>query len=160
MEKITFQFNPETDLRLERIVPVSAEDIHRHWTSAERMDEWFCPLPWKVSWAELDARPGGKFNSLMEGPNGEQVTNSGCLLHLVPNRQLVFTSCLGEGFRPTANSFMTACIDLEPVEGGTRYTATVFHKDSETKEEHAAMGFEQGWGVVLDQLVALIESGK
>jgi uncharacterized protein YndB with AHSA1/START domain len=38
--------------------------------------------------------------------------------------------------------------------GGTRYTATVIHADEDGCKKHAAMGFREGWGKALDQLVA------
>jgi uncharacterized protein YndB with AHSA1/START domain len=38
----------------------------------------------------------------------------------------------------------------------TRYHATVHHTDQAGRDAHAAMGFEQGWNIALDQLVALM----
>jgi uncharacterized protein YndB with AHSA1/START domain len=42
------------------------------------------------------------------------------------------------------------------VAGGTKYTATVLHSDEEGMQKHKAMGFHDGWGAALDQLVALV----
>ena len=61
------------------------------------------------------------------------------------------------GYRPSPNPFCTATLTLEPVAEGTRYTALVQHADAATREKHAAMGFEEGWGKALDQLVELME---
>ncbi|MGH8588953.1 MAG: SRPBCC domain-containing protein, partial [Gammaproteobacteria bacterium] len=36
------------------------------------------------------------------------------------------------------------------------YTALVLHGDEEARKEHEAMGFHEGWGKALDQLVALV----
>ncbi len=157
MNPAPLAYNPELDLRIERIVPVSPEEIWDRWTQAELMPEWFCPAPWKLTSCEVDPRPGGKFDGVMEGPQGERIENRGCFLFLVPNKVLVFTTCLGAGYRPTGNTFMTASIELEAVEGGTRYVATVYHKDAETRSEHQEMGFEPGWNAALDQMVAAIE---
>ena len=49
---------------------------------------------------------------------------------------------------------MTAVISIEPAEHGTRYSALAMHGDAETRERHAEMGFYDGWGTALDQLVA------
>ena len=38
----------------------------------------------------------------------------------------------------------------------TLYRACVRHADAQSRERHAAMGFEQGWGIALDQLVELM----
>jgi uncharacterized protein YndB with AHSA1/START domain len=42
--------------------------------------------------------------------------------------------------------------------GATRYTASARHWSAEACEQHRAMGFEQGWSVVADQLAALAEA--
>jgi len=73
----------------------------------------------------------------------------------------VWTSALLPGFRPTANAaigtigfLFTATISLATEGKGTRYSATVIHADEEGCKKHAAMGFVDGWGKALDQLVA------
>ena len=96
----------------------------------------------------------------MRGPEGQQFDNVGCFLEIVPNQKLVWTGALGPGFRPrpasTAFSFvMTAVITLQPRGNGTLYTALVIHGDEASREQHEKMGFQQGWGKALDQLVAL-----
>jgi len=53
---------------------------------------------------------------------------------------------------------MTATLLLEEVEGGTRCTAIARHVDAENKQKHAAMGFFEGWGTVVDQLAAQIQA--
>ncbi len=70
---------------------------------------------------------------------------------------LVFTDALGPGFRPTGSAFMTGSVEITPTATGTLYTARALHKDPETKTQHEAMGFHQGWGTALDQLVALVK---
>lgn len=42
---------------------------------------------------------------------------------------------------------------------GTRYRATVIHADEKGCRQHAAMGFEDGWGAALDKLVAMVKKG-
>ncbi len=51
-------------------------------------------------------------------------------------------------------------LQLEPLPGGgTRYRARVNHQDDAARQKHANMGFEQGWGIALDQLVELMKAG-
>jgi len=58
------------------------------------------------------------------------------------------------GYRPADNPFFTAIIALEPHVSGTRYIATAIHRDEAGRKKHEEMGFHQGWGKALDQLVA------
>lgn len=53
---------------------------------------------------------------------------------------------------------MVGIVTFEPEGPGTRYTARVRHWDSEAQKQHEAMGFEQGWTLVADQLAALAEA--
>jgi uncharacterized protein YndB with AHSA1/START domain len=48
--------DPARDLLLERDVPVSAEALWRGWTEPSLLKQWFCPLPWRVTEAEIDLR--------------------------------------------------------------------------------------------------------
>jgi uncharacterized protein YndB with AHSA1/START domain len=42
----------------------------------------------------------------------------------------------------------------EPHGTGTKYSALAMHKDEESRNTHEQMGFSEGWGRALDQLVA------
>ena len=63
--------NPATDLVLERVVDVPPELVYEAWTTPEHIMHWFTPAPWKTIACELDLRPGGKFNSVMLSPEGQ-----------------------------------------------------------------------------------------
>jgi hypothetical protein len=43
---------------------------------------------------------------------------------------------------------------LAPGANYTKYTALAMHADRATCQKHEDMGFHQGWGAALDQLVA------
>ncbi|OQW70561.1 MAG: polyketide cyclase [Proteobacteria bacterium ST_bin12] len=162
-------YNPELDLVLERIVDVPKEAIWAAWTTPELLKPWFCPLPWKTIECEIDLRAGGIFRTVMQSPEGQQFDNTGCYLEIIPNQKLVWTNSLKPEFRPAkqvlANPdhpceefMMTASILLETVAGGTKYTAHVMHAHPEARIKHEQMGFEQGWGICLDQLIAMIKN--
>ncbi|WP_237213159.1 SRPBCC family protein [Falsiroseomonas oryziterrae] len=149
-------FDAARDLLFTRLVPVPARALWRGWTEPALLTQWFCPKPWRTTEAEVDLRPGGIFRTVMEGPSGERFDNAGCWLEVVPQSRLVFTDALGPGFRPTGKPFFTGTLTFEETPEGTRYTAWVQHKDAGDRDRHAAMGFEEGWGKALDQLVALV----
>ncbi|AJD47198.1 hypothetical protein S7S_03880 [Isoalcanivorax pacificus W11-5] len=151
-------FNPDTDLMLSRRVDVPREAIWRAWTTPSLVTQWFTPAPWRTLACEIDLRPGGLFRTVMQSPEGEEFPNAGCILDVVAGRRLVFTDALGEGFRPNAESFFTAIIELEDDGDGTLYTAYALHKDAAGRQAHEEMGFTEGWGKALDQLVALVKS--
>ncbi len=98
------------------------------------------------------------FRTVMQSPEGEAFDNMGCYLEIVEKEKLVFADALTPGFRPSANPFFTAVVTLEDHPEGTRYTALALHKDEAGRKTHEDMGFLNGWGKCLDQLVALVQS--
>ena len=161
-------FNSELDLMFERIVDVPRELVWEAWTTPEKLLPWFCPLPWKMIACEIDLRPGGLFHTVMQSPEGQQFPNNGCYLEIIKNEKLVWTNALESGFRPAkqpesnpdlecAEFLMTATIMLEPHAKGTKYSAHVMHAHKEARIAHEKMGFKEGWGTCLDQLVAMIK---
>ncbi|MGC2048611.1 MAG: SRPBCC family protein [Gallionella sp.] len=155
-------FNPELDLSFERIVDVPRELVWKAWTQPEHLKHWFTPVPWKTIDCEIDLRPGGMFRTVMLSPEGKEYPNLGCYLEVIENKILTWTNALTPGFRPSPSAthegsvdfFFTASIQLATHAGGTKYTATVIHANAADCKKHADMGFHEGWGKALDQLVA------
>ncbi|MBP8234761.1 MAG: SRPBCC domain-containing protein [Rhizorhabdus sp.] len=106
----------------------------------------------------MDPRPGGIFSVVMASPEGVEMDETpGCILLVEPQKRLVWTDALGPEFRPNAQSFMTADISMEAVDGGTRYRALARHKSDADRRSHEEMGFHEGWGTCLTQLEGLAE---
>ena len=154
----------DLDLVLERVIDLPPERIWAAWTQRDLFLQWFTPAPWRTVDAELDLRPGGIMRTVMRSPEGEEFPGTGCVLDVVEHRRLVWTSALGPGFRPQPapqtgqDAFLfTAIITLAPEGSGTRYRAVAVHADAAGRDAHAAMGFHEGWGAALDQLVALLQ---
>jgi uncharacterized protein YndB with AHSA1/START domain len=151
-------FDPELDLLLERVVDVPVEAVWTAWTTPEHLVKWFTPAPWKTVACDIDLRPGGVFRTVMKGPEGEEVDSAGCYLEVVENERLVFTDALGPGYRPKGEPFMTAIVTMTPEGSGTRYRAVAKHRDAKTRQTHEEMGFHEGWGTALDQLVEVAKT--
>lgn len=153
--------DPKLDLVLERVVDVPRELVWRCWTEPKHVEKWFTPVPWRTTDVKIDLRPGGAFSSVMRGPNGEVMPNEGCYLEVVKNERLTWTSCLLGGFRPAkldvnagcADLAFTATISLKSKGKKTVYRALAMHANAESAKRHADMGFQEGWGKCLEQLV-------
>ena len=148
--------DPRLNLVLERVIDVPPHLVWEAWTRPEQVVKWFTPAPWTTIACEIDLRPGGMFRTVMRSPEGQDHPNVGCYLEVVPNERLVWTDALLPGYRPAepgALSF-TAVLTLEPHGTGTRYVATALHRDEAGRQQHEEMGFHEGWGKALDQLVS------
>ena len=158
MTRVNVKPDPRLDLLLERVVDVPPELVWAAWTVPEHVKKWFTPAPWTTVDCEIDLRPGGIFRFVMRSPEGQEFPNVGCYLEVVKNEKLVWTVALRlaivrRASGPTLLSF-TAIIALEPRGSGTKYTALAMHRDEEGRKRHEEMGFHDGWGKCLDQLVA------
>lgn len=159
MNLLPYNIDPALDLVLDRVLPVSPAKVWAAWTRPELLMQWYTPAPWRTVGCEIDLRPGGRFRTVMQPPEGEPVVNDGSYLEVVEGERLVFTDAILPGFRPSGKPFMTGILLIEPHEIGAHYVALVRHADPATCERHRDMGFFEGWGAATDQLVALFHPG-
>lgn len=148
------------DLVLERVLDAPRDLVWKAFSTPEHLRQWWAPRPYQTPECEMDLRPGGKFYTRMTGPDGFDVKATGCFLEVVAGEKVVWTSALGENFRP--NEFasddcggfpFTAIMTFEETgDGKTRYRAVAMHRNAADRETHAAMGFHDGWGTCADQL--------
>ncbi len=163
---MSYKVNPKLDLALERIVDVPADLIWKGWTMPEYIVKWFCPRPYMVTKCEVNLKPGGIFRTDMKGPDLPEAPCSGCILDVVENKKFVWTSALGPNFRPSPipengpDLLFTGMILLEAMGNQTKYTAIAIHPDEKTCHKHLEMGFHEGWGICLDQLIEEIKNGN
>jgi uncharacterized protein YndB with AHSA1/START domain len=151
--------DPQRDLVLERTIDVPRERVWAAWTTPVLIKQWFTPAPWRTVDCEIDLRPGGIFRTVMRSPEGLDYPHVGCYLEVIAPARLVFTGALGPGFRPAVPiadvPIFTAIITLDTEGARTKYTARVLHADEDSRARHEAMGFHDGWGAALDQLVGV-----
>jgi len=150
----------DLDLSVSRLIDAPVATVWRIATG--RMEEYFCPKPWRVEVVEHDWRAGGRSALTMHGPDGERMPQEGVFLEVTPpagtaTARFVFTDSLAAGWKPQG-PFMVGIMEFADEGGKTRYTGTARHWTPEACEQHKAMGFEQGWGIVAEQLAALAEA--
>jgi uncharacterized protein YndB with AHSA1/START domain len=125
---------------------------------ANRIEEWWCPKPWRAEFDGLERRPGGASNCTMYGPDGEVHPHNGTVLAWEEGRRFAFTDAIVGDLEP-AGPLMIGVWEIEPEGSGTRYTAKARHWTEADSKRHEEMGFEEGWGACADQLKALCEGG-
>jgi uncharacterized protein YndB with AHSA1/START domain len=146
------------ELVLRRVFDAAPDQIWKAWMEPALLQRWFCPKPWYVTDAVIEPRPGGRFNCVMHGPNGEVMPNSGVFLEVVPQRKWTTTDAFTPDWKPAGQPFMVATVELIPLaDGKTEYVATARHWNEATMKQHEAMGFHEGWGAAADQLAELLK---
>ena len=146
------KLDPETDLTFTRNIDAPVSLLWECWTTPEHIKHFFVPRPHSVSDCEIDLRVGGRFNTTFV-VDGAEMKNDGVFLEIVDRKRLVFTDAYTEGWKPSADPFLTAIIDFQDNGNGTTaYTATARHRSPEARKNHEDMGFYDGWGTVVTQL--------
>lgn len=158
MKSPVIAVDPKLDLVLEREIDVPVELVWKAWTTPKHLREWFVPKPWTITACEIDLRPGGVFSTTMRSPEGQEFPNLGTYLEVTPHERLIFTDTLLPGYRPSPKPFFTAVLELARNGSGTRYTAVAIHGDEAARKSHEEMGFHDGWGTVVEQMVAHIKA--
>ena len=147
------------ELAVERVMDVPVAAVWRAVT--DQLEQWWCPRPWKTKVVALDWRAGGRFDTVMRGPDGEVHPGEGVLLEVVPERRFVFTNLLDAEWTPRTPEpvgIVGIMTFTDLGDGRTHYRAAARHADEDACERHRAMGFEQGWGVVAGQLEEVARS--
>lgn len=148
----------DRDLFVERVIHAPRIVVWDAWSDPEKLSQWWVPAPAVCRVLELELRPGGSFRTEFSEDGGEFVPQiTGCVLDVVPERRLVWTTALVKGWRPAQQPFISSIIEFEDHPDGTLYRATALHSDSSQRDLHLELGFHAGWGIVTEQLAALVE---
>ena len=147
------------ELSLTRTIDAPPEKV---WdVMVNRLEEWYCPAPWRAEIDRQERRAGGRCEMTFYGPDGEAMPQNGIYLAFDEGRRFVSTDAVVMGedgeFEP-AGPMMIGFWEIEPQGSGTRYTARARHWTEESKKQHEEMGFAEGWGACADQLKALCEA--
>ena len=146
------------DLILKRTFNASPDKVFKAWTDPALLKLWFAPLPWTVSKAEADVRPGGTNLIVMRSPEGQEFPGYGVYLEVIKNQRLVFTNAFTKAWEPSEQKpLMVVESTFEQQGDKTSYTARVLHWTIADREAHEKMGFHVGWVTCAEQLAALVE---
>ena len=144
------------ELSVTRLIDAAPDKVWQVMT--QRTDEWWCPKPWRaeVNWGPRI--PGSRTHTTMYGPAGEKNEHPGFILAWDEGRRISVTDAIDGDLEPSG-PFMLGIWEIAPEGSGTRYTGRARHWTRESMAHHKEMGFDEGWGVMADQLKALCEAG-
>lgn len=155
--------DPTLDLTLERVIRAAPAELWRAWTDPRSLEQWWTPAPLHTRVDHLDVRPGGGFVTRMSEDGTSFVPHTDSIfLAVEPARRLVFTNAVDSTWRPAvpAPVAITAEILFDEHPEGTHYRAIVRHAEPTARDQHADLGFFDGWGAVTAQLAHLVEHAR
>lgn len=82
-----FSVNQEDKtIRIKREFNAGLPLVWKAWTTAEMLDQWWGPRPWKAETKTMDFREGGYWHYAMVGPNGEKHWSKASYLAITPEK--------------------------------------------------------------------------
>jgi uncharacterized protein YndB with AHSA1/START domain len=140
----------DTRLSLERVMPVSAEDLFDLWTDPTEVARWWAPDGYGCVVDVLDTRPGGRWRIVLQRPDGTSIAISGLYRSVDRPRSLIFTWAW-EGYDGERGRETEVRVTFEPVVGGTRLVLEQQpFENSQARDRH-----HFGWSACLDHIAKL-----
>lgn len=158
-----FSVNKENKtIHVTREFDAGIELVWKAWTTAELLDQWWAPQPYRNQTRSLDFREGGRWHYAMISPENQ---THWCIFDYEKiDDQKSYAGldafCDEAGNIDTSFSRMHWENVFKEEAAHTTVHITVTLETFETLEKILEMGFQQGFTMGLDQLAALLPSLK
>lgn len=144
----TKTMNDANTLVITRTLPARPEWVFEAFTRGEIAKQWMSPGTYAVPEVEIDARVGGSYRIVMEGPEDQTYSPSGVYEEVVPNEKLVYTWKWAH--EELVTRFM---VELKPI-GDDQTELTLTHTGFVDTEQHNS--HKEGWIACMDKLEAAV----
>jgi uncharacterized protein YndB with AHSA1/START domain len=147
------------EVRLERVIPASANEVYRAWLDPDLLQRWLAPGGITVERAEVEARVGGRYR-IWHADSGVHIGGFECeIVELVPDERIVFQWGFVGPERtagPVYDSLLT--ITLRSVSRDATVLTLVHDRldDLAAGMPHVADNVEVGWALVLEKLAVTL----
>jgi uncharacterized protein YndB with AHSA1/START domain len=147
------------ELTLTRVFAAPRELVFKAWTDEKLLAQWWGPDGFTAPIAEIDARPGGKINVVMEDTagliaKGGRYPMTGQFDEVATPERLVFTASAIMNGQPILETKIT--VTFAEQDDKTTMTVHVVVTRATPEAEGSLAGMEAGWNQQLDKLVSFI----
>lgn len=143
----------ENVLVLRREINAPRALVYTAWTEKAHLANWFCPKEFTLLRGEFDVQPGGRWQSHMRSPEGQEFISGGVYRDVIHPHRLVFTHRLESGSTDMGQDTVVA-VQFQEVDGGTAI---------EIRQAPLAAGEQvhcraEGWSATIDNLAGQLGS--
>lgn len=147
------------ELTLTRVFKAPRELVFKAWVDEKLLAQWWGPDGFTTPIAEIDARPGGNINVVMEDTagliaKGGRYPMTGQFDEVVTPERLVFTASAIIDGKPVLETRTTATFAEQ--DGQTTVTVHIAVTRATPEAEMPLAGMEMGWTQQLDKLATLL----
>lgn len=158
-----FSVNKENNtIHVQREFDANIDLVWKAWTTAELLDQWWAPKPWKAETKTMDFSVGGFWLYAMVGPKGEKHWSRSDYISIQKEKE--FTSndnfCDEEGNADPSFSQNKWQNKFSAKDDITQVDVTLTFDALEDLEKLMDMGFKEGFTMGLQNLDQLLVSLK
>lgn len=162
-KQLLFEFvvnKEDNTIHVTREFEAEQELVWRAWTTAELLDQWWAPLPYRNSTKSLDFKEGGTWLYSMTSPEGQVHWSRFDYERIVAGKSYTGLDafCDENGTIDTSFDRMHWQNVFSSVSGKTTVYITITVDTLETLEKIMTMGFKEGFTMGLDQLENLLKT--
>ncbi len=140
----------DTDITMTRLFDAPRHLVFEAMTKPEHIRRWWGILDdgYSVPVCEMDARPGGKWHFVGQGPKGQMPDFYGEIREIVPPERMVYT----EIFAPFPDVVSVVTAELTEERGKTRLTVRCTYPSKDVRDMVVSSGMEKGAAISYDRL--------
>lgn len=134
------------------------EKVWQAWTSSEKLDAWWGPLPYRAVTDSYDFSAGGEWRYRMVGPEGDAHHCINKYVTIVPGKEFtaVDSFCNEDWSIKTELPESHWTVAFTESEGVTSIVVTTTYATPEALQTVSEMGMKEGFDMGLNQLEALL----
>ncbi len=154
-----FTVNKENNtIQIKREFNASLELVWQAWTTAELLDQWWGPKPWRAETKTLDFREGGIWLYAMVGPEGERHWSKSDFISIVKEKSFSFRGGFSDE-NGTINPALPQNLwenNFIPANDKIRVDILLTYDSLSSLEKELEMGFKEGMTIDFNQLDELL----
>ena len=150
-QRLTLTVEAEFDAPVERIWQL--------WADPRKLERWWGPPTYPATFTKHDLAPGGRVESHMTGPAGDQPHGYWDVLEVEPPRRILLRGGIAnpDGTPNADTPVSTIRVEIEAVaQGRTRMTIENVFPSTDAMEQVLAMGTEEGLSQAVSQIDAIL----
>lgn len=146
-------------LNVTREFSAPVEKVWTAWTTADTLDKWWAPKPWRAETKSLDFSEGGTWLYSMVGPQGERQFCRADIKNIDLQKSVIWVDNFCDADGNIVGDFPSAhwLIEFEPSGDGTLVKIALTFDTEADLRKLVDMGFNQGFTMAhgnLDEVLA------
>ncbi|RZK57232.1 MAG: SRPBCC domain-containing protein [Pedobacter sp.] len=132
--------------------------VWKAWTSAQFLEQWIAPKPWRAETKTMEFKEGGFWHYAMVSPHGEKHWSRYDYQQIIPRKSIIeLRGFSDENGTINPNFPRTQCTNIfNEIDGNTFVTVTAAYGSLEVLEYMVTNGFKEGMSAALANLDELL----